>query len=90
MLKFTRREFLGSAVAATFCSRMDFAKEEKLRIGVTDWNLNLGASPEAVPLAAKLAFRWGTDVFRAKARGWQDAHGQSGSDCPLPQSFQAI
>ncbi len=56
MLKFTRREFLGSAVAATFCSRMDFAKEEKLRIGVTDWNLNLGASPEAVPLAAKLHF----------------------------------
>jgi sugar phosphate isomerase/epimerase len=35
---------------------MDFAKEEKLRIGVTDWNLNLGASPEAVPLAATLHF----------------------------------
>jgi sugar phosphate isomerase/epimerase len=32
------------------------AKEEMLRIGVTDWNLNLGASPEAVPLAAKLGF----------------------------------
>ena len=27
-----------------------------LRIGVTDWNLNLGANPEAVPLAAKLGF----------------------------------
>jgi sugar phosphate isomerase/epimerase len=35
---------------------MAFANEEKLRIGVTDWNLNLGASPEAVPLAAKLGF----------------------------------
>jgi sugar phosphate isomerase/epimerase len=35
---------------------MAFAKEEELRIGVTDWNLNLGASPEAVPLAAKLGF----------------------------------
>ena len=35
---------------------MVFAKEAKLRIGVTDWNLKLGASPEAVPLAAKLGF----------------------------------
>lgn len=56
MLKITRRKFLGSAVAASVCSPMAFAKEEKLRIGVTDWNLNLGASPEAVPLAVKLGF----------------------------------
>ena len=35
---------------------MDFAQEERLRIGVTDWNLNLGANPEALPLAAKLGF----------------------------------
>ncbi len=56
MRKFTRRNFLGSAVAASVCSRVAFAKEDKLRIGVTDWNLNLGASPEAVPLAAKLGF----------------------------------
>jgi sugar phosphate isomerase/epimerase len=32
------------------------AREQTLRIGVTDWNLNLGANPEAVPLAAKLGF----------------------------------
>jgi L-ribulose-5-phosphate 3-epimerase len=56
MLKITRREFLGWAAAASVCSPMAFAKEEKLRIGVTDWNLNLGASPEAVPLAAQLGF----------------------------------
>ena len=56
MLKITRRKFLGSAVAASLCSQLAFAKEEKLRIGVTDWNLNLGANPEAVPLAAKLGF----------------------------------
>ena len=56
MLKITRRRFLVSAVAAGLCSRLALAKEEKLRIGVTDWNLNLGASPEAVPLAAKLGF----------------------------------
>jgi sugar phosphate isomerase/epimerase len=56
MFKVTRRQFLGSAVVAGLCSPMAFAKEEKLRIGVTDWNLNLGANPEAVPLAAKLGF----------------------------------
>jgi sugar phosphate isomerase/epimerase len=56
MLKITRRGFLGSAVIAGLCSHRAFAKEEKLRIGVTDWNLNLGASPDAVPLAAKLGF----------------------------------
>ena len=56
MLKITRREFLGSALAASLCSQMNFAQEGKLRIGVTDWNLELGASPDAVPLAAKLGF----------------------------------
>ena len=56
VLTVTRRKFLVSAVAAGLCSRMDFAQEQKLRIGVTDWNLNLGASPEALPLAAKLGF----------------------------------
>jgi L-ribulose-5-phosphate 3-epimerase len=56
MFSITRREFLGSAVAAGVCSQLAFAQGEKLRIGVTDWNLNLGASPEAVPLAAKLGF----------------------------------
>jgi len=56
MFKITRRRFLGSAVAAGLCSRMGFAKEENLRIGVTDWNLELGANPEAVRLAAKLGF----------------------------------
>ena len=57
MFKITRRKFLGSALAAGLCSQGAFAKKEaKLRIGVTDWNLGLGASPEAVPLAAKLGF----------------------------------
>jgi L-ribulose-5-phosphate 3-epimerase len=56
MVKMTRRRFLGSAVTASVCSPIAFGKEEKLRIGVTDWNLNLGASPEAVTLAAKLGF----------------------------------
>ena len=54
--KITRREFIGSAVAAGLSSRFANAREQMLRIGVTDWNLNLGANPEAVPLAAKLGF----------------------------------
>jgi L-ribulose-5-phosphate 3-epimerase len=56
VLKITRRKFLSSAAAAGMCSRLAIAKKERLRIGVTDWNLNLGASPDAVPLAAKLGF----------------------------------
>ena len=51
-----RRKFLGSAVAAGVCSRLAMARDQPLRIGVTDWNLDLGANPEAVPLAAKLGF----------------------------------
>jgi len=56
VLKTTRREFLCSAAAVSFCSRLGFATGLKLPIGVTDWNLDLGASPDAVPLAAKLGF----------------------------------
>jgi L-ribulose-5-phosphate 3-epimerase len=56
VLKITRRKFTCSAVAAGVCARLAIAREQTLRIGVTDWNLNLGANPEAVPLAAKLGF----------------------------------
>jgi L-ribulose-5-phosphate 3-epimerase len=52
----TRRKFLGSAIAAGLFSASGFAQQEKLRIGVTDWNLHLGANPEAVPMAANLGF----------------------------------
>jgi L-ribulose-5-phosphate 3-epimerase len=56
VLKITRRKFLGSAIAAGLCSPLNFAQQDKLRIGVTDWNLHLGANPEAVPMAANLGF----------------------------------
>jgi L-ribulose-5-phosphate 3-epimerase len=56
VFEITRRKFICSAVAAGACSRLAIAREQTLRIGVTDWNLNLGANPEAVPLAAKLGF----------------------------------
>jgi L-ribulose-5-phosphate 3-epimerase len=56
VVRMNRRKFLGSAVAAGVCSRLAVARDQPLRIGVTDWNLNLGANPEAVPLAAKLGF----------------------------------
>jgi sugar phosphate isomerase/epimerase len=56
MFKITRREFLGTAAAISLSSRLGLGAEQKLRIGVTDWNLDLGANPDAVPLAAKLGF----------------------------------
>jgi sugar phosphate isomerase/epimerase len=56
MAGITRRRLLGSTLTAALCSPRAFAKVETLHIGVTDWNLNLGADPAAVPLAAKLGF----------------------------------
>jgi sugar phosphate isomerase/epimerase len=56
MLDFTRRQFLRTAVGVSVISRFAFAKETRLRIGVTDWNLEKGADPDAVPLAARLGF----------------------------------
>jgi L-ribulose-5-phosphate 3-epimerase len=55
MLKFTRRAFLCSA-AVGVSARLTLASRPWLRIGVTDWNLRLGANPQAVPLAAELGF----------------------------------
>ena len=56
VFKITRREFLGTAAAFSLSSRWGFGAAQELRIGVTDWNLDLGARPEAIPLAAKLGF----------------------------------
>ena len=56
MLEFTRREFLHSSLALSAISRVGFAKGSMLRIGVTDWNLNMGARPDAVAVAARLGF----------------------------------
>lgn len=56
MLECTRRQFLSTTLAASMASGWGFAKRKELRIGVTDWNLNLGANPDAVALAARLGF----------------------------------
>ncbi len=52
----TRRRWLRAIPTVALTSRVAFAAREKLRIGVTDWNLELGADPQAVPLAAQLGF----------------------------------
>lgn len=52
----TRRSLLGAAAALTFARGLAFAKPAPLRIGVTDWNLNLSAKPESVNEAAALGF----------------------------------
>jgi len=56
MSNLSRRTMLRSAALAAFGSRLVGAAGAKLLIGVTDWNLKLGANPDAVPLAAKLGF----------------------------------
>lgn len=47
----TRRAWLAFS-AAQFLR----AATSPLRIGITDWNLKLGANPDAIPLAARLGF----------------------------------
>jgi L-ribulose-5-phosphate 3-epimerase len=49
---FTRRLFIAGGIAWAASARQTFP----LRIGVTDWNLRLGANPEAVSKAAELGF----------------------------------
>jgi L-ribulose-5-phosphate 3-epimerase len=52
----SRRRFLGKSAAITFILRGLRADVPGLKIGVTDWNLNLSADPEAVATAARLGF----------------------------------
>jgi L-ribulose-5-phosphate 3-epimerase len=52
----TRRSLLQSAAVAAASLRPAPAAATQFRIGVTDWNLKLGAKPEAVTLAAQLGF----------------------------------
>jgi sugar phosphate isomerase/epimerase len=49
--RLTRRSF-----AAVSLASLVRAATPPLRIGITDWNLKLGANPDAVPLAARLGF----------------------------------
>jgi L-ribulose-5-phosphate 3-epimerase len=56
MPNISRRTLLGSAVAAIAGPRSGSGAAGQFRFGVTDWNLKLGAKPEAVPLAAQLGF----------------------------------
>lgn len=52
-----RRQFFQITSTATAAATFAFGRRDKpLRIGITDWNLNLGADPAAVTLAEKLSF----------------------------------
>ncbi len=67
----TRRDLLRSAAAVATAAPLLRAAPSKLRIGVTDWNLRLGADPEAVILAAKLGFDGVQISFGRKIEGNQ-------------------
>lgn len=72
-LKLTRRDFLPAAAAFTSVGSSLFARTLPLRIGVTDWNLNLAANPQAVPTAAGLGFE-----------GVQVSFGRKVADAKMP------
>ena len=56
MNSISRRDALRSLAALGLGVRFARGAAPAFRIGVTDWNLRLGANPEAVALAAKLGF----------------------------------
>jgi L-ribulose-5-phosphate 3-epimerase len=56
MTNFSRRALLRSAALAALSRARIRAAALPFRIGVTDWNLRLGANPEAVALAAQIGF----------------------------------
>jgi L-ribulose-5-phosphate 3-epimerase len=53
----TRRNFLSAAAGFACANGLAFGRTIPLSLGVTDWNLNLGANPESVPKAAELGFQ---------------------------------
>jgi L-ribulose-5-phosphate 3-epimerase len=53
----SRRSLLKSTLALGVACVPAWAARQNLRIGITDWNLYLDASPEAVPMASKLGFQ---------------------------------
>jgi L-ribulose-5-phosphate 3-epimerase len=56
MAKISRRALLQSAAFAGLGGRFAGGAARNLSIGVTDWNLRLGANPDALPLAARIGF----------------------------------
>src|SRR5215475_16059207 len=52
----TRRTLLAAGLAAPLVPRMSRAQSNRVRIGITDWNLRLTGKTESIPLAAKLGF----------------------------------
>jgi L-ribulose-5-phosphate 3-epimerase len=55
-MQLTRRDLLQSAAAVGLGSRILRAAPPAFKVGVTDWNLRLGAKTEAVALAKQLGF----------------------------------
>lgn len=51
-----RRHFLAASAAALYADRALSAKDQPLKIGVTDWNLRLTGKLEAIGLAKSLGF----------------------------------
>jgi L-ribulose-5-phosphate 3-epimerase len=56
MAGMNRRTLLQGACLAGLGGRLFGGTARRFLIGVTDWNLRLGANPDAVPLAARIGF----------------------------------
>ncbi len=56
MARMTRRRLVQSVAFAGLGWRLAGGTGGKLTVGVTDWNLKLGANPDALPLAQRIGF----------------------------------
>jgi sugar phosphate isomerase/epimerase len=56
MENITRRTLLRTTALTALGAGLAGAAGRKLAVGVTDWNLRLGANPEALPFAARIGF----------------------------------
>ena len=76
----TRRHFLAGAGALAVAPLLSAkAAKSNLKLGVTDWNLNLSGKPEAVALAASLGFQ-----------GVEISLGRKPVDGKLPMADEAL
>ena len=56
MARISRRTLFQFAAFAGLGGRLAGGAARNFSIGVTDWNLRLGANPDALPLAARIGF----------------------------------
>ena len=88
MAKISRRTLLQSAAFAGLGGRFAGGAARNFSIGVTDWNLRLGANPDALPLAARIGFEGVQVSFGRRIVNDKMPLDDPADHFPLPESLQ--